>query len=1198
MGHDEPAKAEEAKPKDVEVKVGKKKMAGEDEENEFGGHGGGADEWTISKGLTSAEAAELLAKWGKNELAEKSKPKWKLFVEQFYQPMPCMIWCAIAIEGAIENWPDFGILLGLQFINGTIGFYEASKAGDAVAALKKSLKPKATCKRDGKWAEMDATLLVPGDLVTLNAGAAVPADCRVNQGRIEVDQAALTGESLPVTMMKGSQPKMGSTVTRGETEGTVEFTGGNTFFGKTAAMIQSVEEMSHFQRVLLKIMFFLLGVSFFLCGTILIYLLVRLETVKNAISYVVVLLVASIPLAMEVVTTTTMAIGSRELAAKNAIVARLASIEELAGMNMLCSDKTGTLTLNKMVIQEETPIFTDGYDQYKVLRMAALAAKWHEPAKDALDTLVLTQADLASLDPEFEQIDYMPFDPIFKRTEGTLKVKADGSIFKVSKGAPHIIVRLTNNEEIHEKVTDIVNAFAERGIRSLAVARTVDEKAEKWVMLGILTFLDPPRPDTKEVLARAMEFGIDVKMITGDHVAIAKETCRQLNLGTNILNADGLPSLDKDGKAPPREELAKVAPLIIEADGFAQVFPEHKFLIVEALRQQGFAVGMTGDGVNDAPALKKADIGIAVQGATDAARAAADIVLTSPGLSVVIDAITISRCIFQRIQNFVLYRVACTLQLLVFFFIAVLAFHPDKYAKNAGATNALLGSAVDFWTSANRDGSMIAWHQGECDLNMLFFPNIPSGSWNLSLANLNGNVGYPANAPTEWLSAGYPSWMRPAPGDMNDPSNPAYDLTRQVYCSMTLYNETTEAFYPMSLGYDLNPNSPTFGDVTSATYDDKVAAKVNNLYQGTNVTSFLTTTSWDYANVKSFQQGGPAGTLRAGWVCTGPICIERWRKYFNLPVIALIIITLLNDGTIISIAYDYVEPSKYPEKWNLPVSYMISGTLGGVACASSILYLHLGLDSHRIDSTWHKGWGLPMLTYGNVVCMLYLKVSLSDFLTLFSARTTKFFFSIPPAKPLLGAAVIALGCSTCLAALWPFNEDKDTLIDALGRGSPHNKNSKSGVLGVTWLYVFIWWGVQDVCKYLLYVILEKFDILHAKTHMFGGARGEEDGAVPAEMRDLVVGHVEKKQVAHHVRETVSTLTTLEKHSQDAVRPKLELLEKAMSKRDNAAGVSAASGEVAAAVENLDPQDREKLQAHVMEIKSAATRAEAASASRK
>ena len=438
------------------------------------------------------------------------------------------------------------------------------------------------------------------------------------------------------------------------------------------------------------------------------------------------------------------------------------------------------------------------------------------------------------------------------------------------------------------------------------------------------------------------------------------------------------------------------------------MFPEHKFLIVEALRQQGFACGMTGDGVNDAPALKKADIGIAVQGATDAARAAADIVLTSPGLSVVIDAITISRCIFQRIQNFVLYRVACTLQLLVFFFIAVLAFHPDNYARK-GASNVIVGSAADGWSGQNQDGLNVAWHSRACPVTNIF---------SATGVNHSTAVGVPPPpAPDNWVGK---VWM----------------------------NGNVECVWV--------PNSNSSW-ATWNTYGEPI------------------------------QGYPPLGWAQPGWLCSGPICVERWRKYFNLPVIALIIITVLNDGTIISIAYDHVEPSKFPEKWNLPVSYLISGVLGGIACASSILLLHLVLDSHNEAGTWVKGWGLPPLTYGNVVAALYLKVSLSDFLTLFSARTRQWFFSIPPAKPLLAAAVVALGCSTTLASLWPFNESKDTKMDGFARGAKWDK--RANVIGAVWLYVFIWWFVQDAAKYLFYIVLFKTGLLHRRTAMFSAAEG-------------------------------------------------------------------------------------------------------------
>ncbi|GLI68820.1 hypothetical protein VaNZ11_013324 [Volvox africanus] len=849
-------------------------------------------DFTPSEGLTSEEAAELLKVHGRNELEEKVTPSWLIFVKQLYQPMPIMIWIAAIIEAAIQNWPDFGILMGIQFINATLGWYETTKAGNAVAALKASLKPQATARRDGKWVNLDAALLIPGDLVLLASGSNVPADCLINHGTVDVDQAALTGESLPVTMHKGDSAKMGSTVVRGETEATVEFTGKNTFFGKTAAMLQQGgDELGHLQKILLKIMFVLVITSFVLCGTAFGYLLGKGEVFKEALSFTVVLLVASIPIAIEIVCTTTLALGSRQLSAHGAIVTRLAAIEDMAGMNMLCSDKTGTLTLNKMVIQEDTPTYLPGLDQARLLNLAALAAKWKEPPRDALDTLVLAceQQDLSKLNV-YEQVDYMPFDPTVKRTEGTIRETATGKVFKVTKGAPHIILKLCNDSRVHHMVEETVSAFGLRGIRCLAIARTTDND-DKWQMAGLLTFLDPPRPDTKDTIHKAMAFGVDVKMITGDNLLIAKETARVLGMGTNIQDPKSLPNMDADGKAP-KDLGRKYGKVIMEADGFAQVYPEHKYLIVEALRQNGFAVGMTGDGVNDAPALKRADVGVAVQGATDAARAAADIVLTQPGLSTIVHGIVTARCIFQRMKNFINYRIAATLQLLTFFFIAVLTLRPSKY--NPGMQ--------------------------PCD-------------------------------------------------------------------------------------------------------DDK-----------------------------------------------SRLCDSEFPQFFKMPVLMLMLITLLNDGTLISIGYDNVKPTSMPEKWNLPALFAVSIVLGMVACGSSLLLLWAALDSWNPDGIFHK-WGIGSMPYGKITTMIYLKVSVSDFLTLFSARTHDgFFWTSAPSPILMGAAMLALSISTILACVWPKGHTDNTPTEGLAYGA------YTLMPLWIWIYCLFWWFVQDALKVFAYWVMHKFNI--------------------------------------------------------------------------------------------------------------------------
>merc|ERR1719454_2869021 len=534
-----------------------------------------------------------------------------------------MIFFAALIEFSIGNYPDMGILLFINFANAGIGFYETTKAADAVEALKKSLKPKATVKRDGKWQVIDGTTVVPGDMVLLASGSAMPADCRVNVkirapgsevviSQIDVDQAALTGESLPVTLYEGDKTLMGSTVVRGETEGTVEFTGVDTFFGKTAALLANTEELSNVQYLLISIVRNLTILSLVMCLTVQYYVW-TIVSFMEALSFAVVLMVASIPMAMEIVTTTTLALGSKELTKHGAIVTRLAAIEDTAGMAILCSDKTGTLTLNQMHIQEHTPVYSPGETQYSLLRLAAMAAKWKEPARDALDKLVLgcdtnpNGVDLKSMEC-MDQLDYLPFDPIIKRTEGTVidnSKKIDGGAkFKTSKGAPQVLLKLVKknggcDDALAKKIETDVTQLGMRGIRAIAVAKTVRIGATKeqdvWKMMGLLTFLDPPRPDTKETVRLAKVNGVAVKMITGDHLLIAMETSRVLDMGGIIQGAEGIPLLDPETKKKPDNLGRDYGDKFLAADGFAQTYPEHKYLIVEGLRELGYRVGMTGD---------------------------------------------------------------------------------------------------------------------------------------------------------------------------------------------------------------------------------------------------------------------------------------------------------------------------------------------------------------------------------------------------------------------------------------------------------------------------------------------------------------------------------------------------------------------------------------------------------------------------
>jgi H+-transporting ATPase len=574
-----------------------------------------------------------------------------------------MIEAAVILSGVVRHWLDFFIILLLLVSNAVVGFWEEHQAGNAIAALKAKLAIKAKVKRDGKWITPAARELVPGDVIRVRLGDIVPADARLLDGDpVEVDQSALTGESLPATRKPGEAVFSGSIIRQGEIDAMVYATGENTYFGKTAQLVQEAHTVSHFQRAVLKIGDYLIILAVTLVVLILAVALFRGDPILSTLEFALVLLVAAIPVAMPTVLSVTMAVGARLLAKKEAIVTRLSAIEELAGVDVLCSDKTGTLTQNKLTLGD--PFSVNGIPADQVILDAALASRAED--KDTIDLAVIGGVKNDQALKGYQVIHFQPFDPVPKRTEATVKA-ADGRQFQVAKGAPQVILEMSINAgEVKPAVEKAVNEFAARGFRSLGVARADQEN--KWQFVGVLPLFDPPREQAKATIASARQMGVSVKMVTGDQIAIARETARQLGLGTDILDASKL----GDTK---HHESAQSAEAIEKADGFAQVFPEHKFHIVDVLQQRGHIVGMTGDGVNDAPALKKADCGIAVSGATDAARAAASIVLLASGLSVIIDAIKESRRIFQRMNSYAIYRIAETLRVLFFMTLAILVFN-------------------------------------------------------------------------------------------------------------------------------------------------------------------------------------------------------------------------------------------------------------------------------------------------------------------------------------------------------------------------------------------------------------------------------------------------------------------------------------------------------------------------------------------
>ncbi|XVF47677.1 hypothetical protein PTKIN_Ptkin03bG0129600 [Pterospermum kingtungense] len=640
------------------------------------------------EGLTSEEGANRLQIFGPNKLEEKKESKILKFLGFMWNPLSWVMEAAAIMAIALANgdgkppdWQDFVGIVCLLVINSTISFIEENNAGNAAAALMAGLAPKTKVLRDGKWSEQEAAILVPGDIISIKLGDVIPADARLLEGDpLKVDQSALTGESLPVTKNPGDEVFSGSTCKQGEIEAVVIATGVHTFFGKAAHLVDSTNQVGHFQKVLTAIgNFCICSIAVGMLVEIIVMYPIQHRKYRDGIDNLLVLLIGGIPIAMPTVLSVTMAIGSHRLSQQGAITKRMTAIEEMAGMDVLCSDKTGTLTLNKLSVDKNLiEVFVKDVDKEHVVLLAARASRTEN--QDAIDAAIVGMlADPEEARAGIREVHFLPFNPVDKRTALTY-IDSNGNWHRASKGAPEQILALCNaKEDLKKKVHAVIDKFADRGLRSLAVARQqVPEKTKEsagtpWQFVGLLPLFDPPRHDSAETIRRALHLGVNVKMITGDQLAIAKETGRRLGMGSNMYPSASLLGQDKDASiaALPVEEL------IEKADGFAGVFPEHKYEIVRKLQERKHICGMTGDGVNDAPALKKADIGIAVADATDAARSASDIVLTEPGLSVIISAVLTSRAIFQRMKNYTIYAVSITIRIVFGFMLIALIWKFD-----------------------------------------------------------------------------------------------------------------------------------------------------------------------------------------------------------------------------------------------------------------------------------------------------------------------------------------------------------------------------------------------------------------------------------------------------------------------------------------------------------------------------------------
>jgi len=672
-------------------------------------------------GLTDAEVHAARLKYGSNALPKKKVNPVLRFLSFMWNPLSWAMEVAAIIAIGLVDYIDFILIVGLLLINASIGYYEEAAAGDAIAALEGALQPTCKCWRNGHLdLKLDTKDLVPGDRIQLRLGDIVPADCTLMKGGgLKINNAAITGESEPRATKYGEIAFYGATVETGEQEAIVHAIGISTEFGKAVALVAGTGVSGHFQLVLKT-------VGYFCIVFIIIWVFVELVVqfagrdapcsgvTENGncqiLQNILVLIVGGIPIAMPTVLSVTMAIGAGKLAEKDAIVKRLTAVEEMAGMNILCSDKTGTLTLNKLSVYEAIP-YVKSCSASEILFQAALAASGKN--EDAIDKAVLgylrDDPSMTSLkeryDPkdnatkgDFQQLKYYPFDPVNKVTRAKVLSRKDNVVFFTMKGAPQVVLgRAKNKADIQKLVEDKIEELAAGGFRCIGVARS-DSHGKEWEMTGLIPLFDPPRLDTKRTVERIKKKGIDVKMVTGDQTSIARTTCKLLGMNDHVLKCDIIqdPDLKEYKKNPPKDAHGKILPppqkphtwmtkdasgkdipvgqLCLESGGFAQVTPEDKFNIVRWLQDLGNVLGMTGDGVNDAPALKRANIGIAVDDATDAARGASDIVLASPGLSVIVDAIIGSRKIFQRMKNYCMYSIHNCVRITLTFGILTIAF--------------------------------------------------------------------------------------------------------------------------------------------------------------------------------------------------------------------------------------------------------------------------------------------------------------------------------------------------------------------------------------------------------------------------------------------------------------------------------------------------------------------------------------------
>ncbi len=613
----------------------------------------------LSRGLSDAEVRARQAKYGFNEVPERKPNLWLMFAKKFWGLSAWMIELIMVLSFILHKYSDLYIVTALLVVNAVLSFAQEQRASAAVETLRRRLQVGARVLREGKWSVVPARELVPGDVVRVRAGDFVPADMSLVEGHLQVDQSALTGESLEVDKEKAAVLYSGSVVRRGEATGVVTLTGAHTYFGRTTELVQLARPKLHMEEVISRVVKWLFVIVGVMLAITMVFVVIRGLPFLDILPLMLVLLLGAVPVALPVMFTVSMALGSLQLAKQGVLVTRLSASDDAASMDVLCVDKTGTITANRLNVVSILPL--DGQSEDQVLLWGSLASQ--EANHDPIDMAFISEARRRELlDEDWVQRSFSPFDPSTRRTEAIVS-RGEGE-WRVAKGAVSVITQACQlDEHACRDLEERSAPLTKSGARLLAVA--VGDAGGPLRLAGLVALSDTPRPDAPKLIRELKELGVSVKMLTGDALPIAREVARAVGLGGNV---ERLADLEKQAAVD-----AQAAAQAAEAsDGFAEIYPEGKYTVVKELQARGHVVGMTGDGVNDAPALRQAEVGIAMSNATDVAKGAASVVLTEEGLGGIVDLVRNGRMIYQRIATWVINKMSRTIQKSAFVVIAFL----------------------------------------------------------------------------------------------------------------------------------------------------------------------------------------------------------------------------------------------------------------------------------------------------------------------------------------------------------------------------------------------------------------------------------------------------------------------------------------------------------------------------------------------